>query len=156
MKQYLRGSSIIEVLIAATLISISIIAALSLSSFSQKQTDFSRDLNKATFYNTQSIDWLRNMRTMLGWGSFVNELDLDTAGSTLLYCLNSLPTTVAQYAALTPSAGCDTAYITGTPFQREMKFTLVGSPVTSVSVSVTTYWQLRARSTTTETTLTEW
>lgn len=152
-----RGNTIIEVLIAATLISVAILAALSLSSKTQKQSDFSRDLNLATVHNSASLDWLRTMRSQLGWASFVNELDLDTAGNSLIYCLNSLPSDTVGFTALTASSGCTTSQVmTGTAFQRELQFTLSGNPYNQVDVTATTYWEARARSISAETLLTDW
>ncbi len=152
------GSTIIEVLLAATLISTAILASLALSSSSQKQTDFSRDFNTATVYNNQALDWLRSIRTQTGWRSFTNELDLDTSGNSVTYCLSSLPA-AASFAGLT-SNPCDendpADKIAGTSFMREVTLTFSGSPPDTVSAVISTFWDLRAHYATAETTLTEW
>ena len=154
--RYRNGSTIIEVLIAATLISTAILAALSLGSSNQKQTDFSRYLNQATIYNNQALDWFRNLRTKMGWESFINELDLDTDTGTVSYCLNTLPEDTAGFAALSANLCGETEVIGATVFQREVTLTFSGAPVDTASVIMTTSWQGKAHQITTEGTLTKW
>jgi Tfp pilus assembly protein PilV len=150
-----KGSSIIEVLIAATLISMGVLAALSLSSQNQKQTDSSRYLNTATFDNTQALDWLRNMRTQLGWADFVQAINNDKSGSDTKYCLNTLPADTAGFTSLSYAATCGTSYIAGTTYQREMTISLDGTQTNAI-VKVTTWWLNRAHSASSETTLSKW
>lgn len=156
-KTWKSGSTIIEVLVAATLIATAILAGLSLSSTTQKQTDSSRYTNQATIYNNQAIDWMRNMRNVMGWANFANELSLDAGGSPVTYCLNTLPSTSSGFAALT-SGSCGESDVIGTTvgYQREAVITLSGSPPSMASVLIHTYWSAKAHKITTEAGLTEW
>ena len=52
----LKGSSIIEVVIATALISIAILSALSLTNNSQKTNDSARNVEEANKYATQATD----------------------------------------------------------------------------------------------------
>lgn len=154
MIKYFRGNTIIEVLIAATMISIAILAALSLSSNSQKQTDFSRDLHLASTYNDQTLDWLRNMRTLLGWYEFIDAISADGSG-TVTYCLTTLPATSSEFLSLT-AGSCAGALIPGTNLSRDLSLTPQGSPIDSVYALVTTSWAGGQHSSFAETTLTKW
>lgn len=104
-----RGTSIIEIVIAAALISIAIIAALSLANHSQKQNTYARGLAEATKYTTQASDWIRTQKNTLGWAT-INTLG---AGS---YCLNEFPT---DFTAISPG-DCGSLYIPTTMFQRKI------------------------------------
>ena len=135
----LKGQTILEVVIAAALISVAIIAALSLSNTTAKETTYSRDFNRATQYNTEAVDWIRSMRDSLGWPSLVDTLTSDSPLS-VVYCLDSLVTTTAEFIALS-NASCGAGeYITGTIFIREITIDLASAATGEVGVSVTTSW----------------
>lgn len=155
----LRGNTIIEVLIAATLVSIAILAALSLSSSSQKQTDFSRNIYQASTHNSTLIDWLRNLRTQTGWANFAAKIAQDGGGGTVRYCLNTPPTNFAEFVAIAPAADCGSDTIDGN-FQREIEISLTSlsgnPPYTQANIVITTYWADRTHQTSTETKLTAW
>lgn len=108
-----KGTSIIEIVIAAALISVAIIAALSLANQSQKQNSYARDLAEATKYATQAGDWIRNERNSLGWTA-LSELD---AGE---YCLNDFP---ADFTLIEPGSCNPNAYISGTRYSRQISLT---------------------------------
>lgn len=150
----LKGSTILEVLIATALIAISIIAALALNNSSQKTSSYSRDLNSATTYNNQVINWLRNLRTQMGWTSFISELTADASNS-LTYCLNTLPTTPTLFSSLSGGSCAEDDVIPGTIFTRQAVISIPDPPVNSINVTVTTTWQSNILHTTsTEVTLT--
>lgn len=148
-----RGNTIIEILVATTLISLAILASLSLSSQNQKQTDYSEALNTATFYNSQAIDWLRNMRTQLGWATFVDKITQDQVSGVTIYCLNNLPATTSEFISLEAAPSCASSYLDNT-YQREATLTVSGTD--SVSVTIKTWWQDRQHYSTTESQLTKW
>ncbi|MFH2019730.1 MAG: hypothetical protein ABII80_03905 [bacterium] len=153
LNRFLPGQTILEVLIATALIAISIIAALSLNNSSQKTSSYSRDLNSATTYNNQVIDWLRNLRTQMGWASLTSELVAD-GSNPLTYCLNSLPTTPAEFSSLSGGSCAVDDFLPGTIFTRQAEIDLDNLP-NSIYVIVTTSWQSNIEhSTTTEATLT--
>lgn len=152
LKLALKGSTILEVLIATTLIALSIIAALSLNNNSQKTSSYARDLTTATTYNTQAIDWFRNLRSEMGWGEFYAAIFADNGGNPT-YCLATLPTDTSGFIALSNGICTTTEYITGTTLIRQAS--LVLSP-DSLTVVVTTSWENDTHSTSTDATITNW
>ena len=149
-----KGNTIIEVLIAATLIAVAILAALSLSSSSQKQTDYSRDLHLSSTYNDQSLDWLRNMRTIMGFASFVEAVQADGSG-TVTYCLDTLPSTETEFINKI-AQGCGASMIPGTNLIRTIQLTPSGSPTDTIYAKVTTSWSDGTHETIAETKITKW
>ena len=135
------GQSIIEVVIAAALISMGVIAALSLTNYSQKQSTFSKTLNLATSYNNQASEWLRNQRTTLGWAVFLDKITRE--GST--YCLATLP---ADFSALVPGSCSGTDVILGTLYRRQLDFDTAQSAQGILSATITTTWQEKTTRTT--------
>lgn len=116
-----KGTSIIEIVIAASLISIAVIAALSLSNNSQKQNIYARDLAEATKYASEASDWLRTERNDLGWATISSKIDSDGSPST--YCLNSLPSRSSNedFTNLVPSSCPEEDYLLNTTYQRELE-----------------------------------
>ncbi len=112
------GTSIIEIVIAAALISMSIVAALSLTNRSQKQNTYAKTAEEASKYAYQAADWLRNERNNLGWATLANKSTTD--GDSSLYCLNSLPSNGLDYESLVKGSCDDLSYIAGTTLKREL------------------------------------
>lgn len=122
-----KGTSIIEVVIAATLISVAIIAALSLTNQSQKQNTYAKGLAEATKYATQVADWIRSERDRLGYATLYSVDDG-------VYCLNSLP---ADYTVMEVGSCGDNSFITNTIFQRELNLTKTAD---AINIVVTMTW----------------
>jgi len=153
---YLTGASILEIIIATTIIAVGLVAALSLATNSQKSSDYSRDNNLATNYSYQVVDWLRDIKTTLGWTNLVYYIQADAGGnSSITYCLNStLPTDETSFEALTTGSDCTSSTIPNTVFSRELTLDISSD---SLSGTVTTYWQEKVqRSNTIELELTKW
>lgn len=146
----LRGTSIIEIVIAAALISVAVIAALSLTNHSQKQNTYARDLAEATKYNNQASDWLRTQRDVLGWATIA-------AKPNNTFCLNSLP---LDFNSLPAQGACGAAaYITGTIFQRQITLTSSAADKTNgiVKITIDVSWlEKTLRTVTTNMELTSW
>jgi Tfp pilus assembly protein PilV len=146
-----QGTSIIEVVIAAALISVAIIAALSLANYSQKQNTYARDLAEATEYTTQAADWIRTQRDSLGWATIADKATTDDVGNLATYCLNSIPT-AASTNDFTDIAGvsCVTGtYIQDTFFQREMLVdtSSVANGILKITIQVTWFEEVERQST---------
>ena len=139
-----RGTSIIEIVIAAALISMAIIAALSLANHSQKQNTYARDLAEATKYTTQAADWIRAQRSSLGWATLAAKGDG-------IYCLNTVP---ADFS-LIQDGDCDAGdYIPNTLFDRTITLNNTG---TALQVTITVNWQdSTTRQATIQMELTQW
>ena len=157
-KRY-HGTSIIEVVIAAALISISVIAALSLSNHSQKQNTYARDLAEASKYLAEGSDWLRSERDELGWATIASKVASDVSEGVSTYCLNTLPNTQSQTDFTDISAGsCDpSGYITETIFQREVTIAPpeVGSDILKATILVK-WIEKEERQATLDVELTQW
>jgi type II secretory pathway pseudopilin PulG len=151
-----RGTSIIEIVIVAALISLSVISALSLSNHSQKQNTYARDLAEATQYGSEAIDWIRAQRSQLGFATIAAQVESD--GSSGIYCINSLPVTDfvdAQNGSC--QGGVGGSYITGTTFQRELIIDTTSSATGLLKVTVVVTWLDKIeRQTSIETELTQW
>lgn len=135
------GQSIVEVVIATSLISIGIVAALSLANYSTKQNTYSKSLNQATAYNSHAADWIRSQKTKIGWASLIDKLQTDSGGGTSTYCLSSLPSGANDITTLV-AGNCDpTDYITGTTFIRELTINLDDVSNGKLTLNVVTSWQ---------------
>jgi Tfp pilus assembly protein PilV len=140
----LRGTSIIEIVIAAALISMAIIAALSLTNHSQKQNIYARGLAEATKYTTQAADWIRTERNTLGWATIASKNEGD-------YCLNNFP---LDFTEIIPGS-CDASdFISGTNFQRQITLTKTASTV-NIKIEVSWLEKIK-RQATIEMELTKW
>jgi Tfp pilus assembly protein PilV len=123
----LLGTSIIEILIATAMISMAVIAALSLTSRSQSQSSYARNLAEATKYATQAADWIRTQRDTLGWTTINSK-------SEGLYCLNNFPPDINS---LTTTGTCDdTSYIGETKFKRQMVLDKSVSGIIKINITV--------------------
>jgi len=106
-----KGTSILEVVIATAMISMAVIAALSLTSKSQSQNTYARRSTEASKYATQVADWLRGERDNLGFTELSENI---TAGT---YCLITLPTDITNL----PAAGdCDSTDLIDNVFKRSL------------------------------------
>lgn len=155
----LRGTSIIEIVVAAALISVAIIAALSLANYSQKQNNYARGLAEATKYNSQAIDWIRTQRESLGWSTIASKAISDDVANIATYCLDILPSTSGgtDFTNLTSGVCVETDFIVDTLFTREMTIdtTNEGSGVLKITV-VVSWMEEVERQATVETELTQW
>lgn len=140
MTRNMSGQSILEVVLATTLIAVGLIAALALGNSSQKSASFSRNVNLATNYSYQVADWARNMRTYLGWSNFTYIIQEDNLTS-VTYCLNStLPSSDLEFQALTSASCAEGDTLSGTIFSRELILDLTNLATGTIDAKVTTSW----------------
>lgn len=145
----LAGQSIVETVIAAALVSVAILASLSLSVYSQKQSTYAKNLAEATKYASQGADWLRSERSLLGWTAMTT--------SSGIYCLNSLPVSPNDFTSLTPGTCGSNTYIAGTSFTRQINVDNSGIGSGSLKITVSVTWQdTTSHSASLETELTQW
>ncbi len=141
MKKFRRGQSILEVVIATTMISIAIIAALSLANQSQKSTNYAKLLDQATAYNNQVADYLRNQKSLLGWAAFAEKLNSDASGNVATYCLDTIPdSSTASFTTLNARTCTDTDLISGTIFLRQVTVTTSQINQGVIPITITTTW----------------
>ncbi len=153
------GTSIIEVVIAAALISVAIISALSLANYSQKQNAYARDLAEATKYASQGADWIRAERNALGWSTLYSKVQTDQAGNLATYCVNELPSTTANtdFLDLTTGECSPMSYIPGTRYTREITVDTTDAGLGTLKILITVAWmETLERQATIELELTQW
>lgn len=159
MTKISRGTSIIEVVIAAALISVTVISALSLSNHSQKQNTYARGLAEASKYTAEAADWLRTERSELGWATIAAKVEDDDAVGDSIYCLNVLPSTLNEtdFTDLIASTCEESSFIPGTIFQREIRLTppAPGSSILQATI-VVTWVEKEARQSSLDVELTQW
>ncbi len=140
-----RGQSIVETVIAAALISIAIIAALSLANYSQKQTNFSKSLAESTKYNVQVADWLRKEKNELGFATLADKVANDATNNLVTYCLNEIPSDQGgDFTTMTPGSCDPTSYVEGTVFQRHIEIDASSASAGVLKITITTTWQENA------------
>lgn len=141
----LKGTSIIEIIIATALISVAMIAALSLMNRSQSQNNYARNLDEANSYITQAADWIRSQRDSLGYATIYTL----SGPSTNTYCLNTFPATITSI-----TLGACTDYLANI-FQRNITITRKGT--TSLLIGITVSWMEKtSRQATIEMELSQW
>lgn len=134
------GQSILEVVIATTLISMGVIAALSLTNQSQKSSNYAKTLDAATAYNNQAADYLRNQKNQLGYATLAEMFTQDSSGGVASYCLDSLPADSATFLALTPGVCGDTDVVLGSAFKRDVAVDVTNSSSGIIPITITTSW----------------
>ncbi len=136
----LAGQSILEVVIATTLISMGVIAALSLTNQSQKSSNYAKTLDAATAYNNQAADYLRNQKNQLGYATLAEMFTQDSSGGSATYCLDSLPADSTSFLALTPGSCSDTDLVQGSTFKRDLVVDVTNSSSGIIPITITTSW----------------
>ncbi len=153
----LSGQSIVETVIAAALISVAVIAALSLATRSERQSSYAKYSAQASKYTSQAGDWVRSERNRLGWATLVTKVETDSVDSLALYCLNDLPLPPNDFNDLVVGQCEEDTYIPETFFTRTITLdtTQAGSGILKISIVVS--WQEKiTRQTTLELELTQW
>lgn len=150
------GQSIIEVVIATSLISIGIIAALSLTNQSQKSSNYAKMLDTANSYNNQLADYFRNQKSLLGWASISEKVAIDAEGGVATYCYSSL---IENEDFLTKSAGtcAEDDYLGSTQFIRQIEINANSINSGTLPITIITSWTDKStRSATLNLELTQW
>lgn len=140
----LNGTSIIEIIIATALISVAMIAALSLMNRSQSQNTYAKNLNVANGYVTQAADWIRSQRDTYGYAT-IDSRNADT------YCLNTLD---IDFSSISAGACATNSFIPNTIYQRNITITKKDK---SIQFKIIVSWQEKiARQATIEMELSQW
>lgn len=115
---YESGQSLVEILIATTIVTMVLVAVASSSIASVRNSHFARNNALATRFAQEGHEWARAQRDMLGWNDFSSTIGTGTA----VYCLID-PT--VDLGSLTPGNCGSEDKITGTIFLREVSFVYV-------------------------------
>lgn len=139
-KPHRSGQSILEVVIATTLISMGVIAALSLTNQSQKSSNYAKSLDAATAYNNQAADYLRNQKNQLGYATLAEKFTSESSGGVAHYCLVTLPSDSSSFLALNSGVCSDTDMIQGTSFLRDLVVDVSNVSTGIIPITITTSW----------------
>lgn len=122
-----RGQTIIEVLVAAVIVS-TVLTAIAIGlTFSVKTTADSRYRAYATKYAQETLEVFRRERTNLGWESFAVAV---TSG---VYCYNTLPASTQDFVARIPEECAAGQTIGDSIFTREADVTVTVDEVKVLS-----------------------
>lgn len=109
--KFTSGQSIVETVIAAGLISVGMLAALSLTTRTVRQNDYAKNLGIATKYASQVADYFRGERASYGWNTLATKVSSDAVNNLAVYCFNTIPESPLSFADLVVGECSDNTYI---------------------------------------------
>ena len=128
-----KSFSLIEVLVFVTILSLFLVIAAAVVTVSMRQNTLRINTLRATHYNEQLLDWIRNEKEV-DWNAFALK-----AGNGM-YCFESDNMLWPDFGVLTKD---DCPSTLGTMYKRYAKFvtTLLSGAPNQVEVTVYTEWQ---------------
>ncbi|HIH11686.1 TPA: hypothetical protein HA241_05830 [Candidatus Woesearchaeota archaeon] len=120
------GSTLIEVLIAIAVVVLVLITIAASGTLVTKNRRFSSDQALATKYSQAALEWVKSMRNTMGWTAFYETVVAKGNPSSTI-CVNTLPASSAEFAALAVGACQPTDVITGTAYQRSVQFSVISA-----------------------------
>lgn len=126
-KKYQAGQTLIEVILVTVVVA-SVLTALAASvSMSSRNTSKNKELSVATGLVQETLELFHRERYALGWGTFQSALSDGT------YCLNTLPSSSADFVASSLGECVDEDFVVDTTYQREATLTILADGVKVVS-----------------------
>lgn len=125
MRKLILGQSLFEVVVALAIVSLIIVGVVILGTNSIRNSSFARDKTLATKYNQEAAEWLRGQRDN-SWSAFYSK-----ATSSSNWCLLALSWSSAKMGTCGSSD-----LISGTPFKRQLVFTVLDANNIQVAVKV--------------------
>lgn len=124
------GFSLVEVLVALSILVVFLVAAMTVTTYFLKTTKSAEYKILASHYGEEGAEWTGTEKEA-DWSVFINR-DFSAGGGTT-YCLNTLDWSNAN------SCG---GYALGSPafFKRELLIQKIGSPVSQVNAIITVSW----------------
>lgn len=145
------GQTLIEVIIAIGLMVLVITTIVSGVVLSIRNNRYAKDQALSKEYVRETLEWLRSMRDQLGWDAFDATVRAD--GTTVQYCLDTLPETIAEFDAKVHSSTC-TVTINGTPFVRSVTLTpAIVSSIHQITAVAVVSWTEGSKTFTSQSTL---
>ncbi|MFA6081724.1 MAG: type II secretion system protein [Patescibacteria group bacterium] len=131
MKKFLKGFSLVEVLVFTAVLGLFFTAAMSVATYNLRTLKAQEHKILATRYAEEGNEWIKGEKES-DWSTFIAH---DTSGMGTTYCLNSL-----DWGNL---GDCGETYSLGSPsfFLRKLLITNTGSPVNQVNTTVTVTWK---------------
>lgn len=146
-RQWQRGQTIIEVIIATGIVALVMTAIVSVITVSIVNTAQAKSRSLGTKYGQEAMEFFRRQRSELGWETFVSTIEAD--GSSVSYCLTTIPATTQAFQNLThhPCVSTNTNdYVVDQGrakiFQRQADMTVTTSGTSkTVYITVNVTWQ---------------
>ncbi|MBI3396852.1 hypothetical protein HY045_00085 [Candidatus Woesebacteria bacterium] len=138
VKINIYGQALFEVVIALGVALLIIVAVISASVNSIKNSDSSKNVNVATRYSQEATEWLRGQRD-LGWATFLTQASLSPGK---IWCMNGLtPSLTVPTSQNVTSCQGSTKVISGTIFNRYVTLTILDETTQNIiQADVVTYW----------------
>ncbi len=122
------GQSLFEVVLALGVVTIILVALVTLAALSIRNTTFSKNRNSATRYSQETVEWLRGQRDD-DWTTFAVRAQTPT------WCLPTLDWDTALIGRCGAGPG---DFVLGTIFKREVSFTIIDA--TTIEAVIKVYW----------------
>ena len=147
-----KGQTVLEILIATAITSVLLISLLQLGTYSNKTSIYSKNVNIATEYSSEMIEWLKSQRDNMGWQVFVEKLNI---GTETTFCVNTTPNSFDNFVS--NHGECSNFSLNGR-FKREITLTPIthGGSMDEIQVLVTTSWDDGKYKTDIQSKLTKW
>lgn len=151
---YQKGQTLIEVVIAVGLIVMVLTTLVAGLTLGIRNNRVAKDQAVAKDYTRAAQEWLRSMRDQGGWETFASVLRSHATGSTVRYCLRTLPDSLASFNSLTAGT-CGAGQTVDGRFTRQAVITLTGGAnPTKAEAVVTVTWVDGTKTLTSTSTLT--
>ena len=126
------GFTIVEILVAVSVVAMVMTAVVSGVSFSIKNTRFANEKSVAIRYAQEALERMRLVRDEIGFAGLAEMVNQD--GNPSNYCFPSLPENASEFEALSGS-GCapNGNEIPGTIYTRSVEVSVVGNTLELVS-----------------------
>lgn len=151
------AQSLVETVIAAGLIAIGIVAAMALSTRSESQTSYAKQLAEANRYAIQAQDFFRTTRTYNGWNAIASKISSDATSNITTYCLPTVSGDPTTFFTLTPASCTSIDVIPTTRFTRQITIDSSRYDQGILSLTISVSWPDKTtRTTILEMELTRW
>lgn len=128
-----RGSTLIELLVATSVVVVALTALMSTLTLSIKSTAESRYRSYATNLAQEVLEVYRRERALLGWNSFYTQM---VGGNGETICLNALPLNSDEFTSLTVG-NCTERFIqVGADFSRRVVVNKSGGDTVTIQAIV--------------------
>lgn len=150
-----KGFSLIELLIAISVVALTLVSISSGVSFAVKNSRFSQEKSVSVRYAQESLEWFRSNRDRLGWNAFYSILEDDSPGS-FSYCLDSIPGDLQGFQDLQVYVAPANCQIQTTMYTRLLEINLTDPSTVEVTSRVTWQDNSQTNETVLTTTLKQW
>lgn len=138
-----RGATLVEVIIATGVVGLVMTSAVAAMSVSLTSAVLAKSKSTATKYTQEGIEYFRTQRNLMGWESFVKQIQ-----NSAFYCLATLPYTSTGGLESVPQRHCNSDEFVDSQgrFQREAEVAHTqsnGEDIITITVTVT--WQQSGR-----------